>query len=136
VTTESAPRTVTPRPIELLRVSGGHRDAGHVIGTHCADAIARRCNVLDGATLAAAEPYRDVTAAELPWLMEELDAVADAAGVDRLALFAASVEELDTGEAGAPEPLRGCSDLVARGPATPDGHILRPHERPLRRQRG
>jgi isopenicillin-N N-acyltransferase like protein len=124
--TEPASRT-----IELLRVWGGHRAVGEAIGAHCGDAVRRRCAALDGATLAAAEPYRDVTAAELPWLIEELDGVADAAEVERLAVFAASVEELDAVGEDAAEPLRGCSDLVACGTATADGHILLGHTNDL-----
>ena len=42
-----------------------------------------------------ARPYREVTAAELPWLIEELDGVAEGAGADPLAVFAASIEELE-----------------------------------------
>src|SRR5205807_2246907 len=41
----------------------------------------------------------------LPWVVEELDAAAEAAGVDPLALFAASVEELE-------DAPRGCTDVV------------------------
>jgi isopenicillin-N N-acyltransferase like protein len=131
VAIEPTPRTATPRTIEVLCVSGGHREVGNAIGAHCADAIRRRCEALDGATVAAAGPYRDVTAAELPWLIDELDAVADGAGVDRLALFAASVEELHTERDGGAQPLRGCSDLVACGPATADGHVLIGHTNDL-----
>jgi isopenicillin-N N-acyltransferase like protein len=122
VTTETA----APRAIELLTVSGGHSDVGHAIGAHCAEAIHRRCDALDPGVLAAAEPYREVTAAELPWLVEELDAAAAAAGVRPLALFAASVEELETADGGT-EPLRGCSDLVACAGATQDGHLWVAH---------
>jgi isopenicillin-N N-acyltransferase-like protein len=131
VTTDPAPTAAKPRQIELLRVSGGHREVGQAVGVHCADAIRRRCTNLDDATLAAAEPYRRVTAAELPWLMEELDAAADAAGVERLALFASSVEELDGERDEGAEPLRGCSDLVACAPATADGHIWVGHTNDL-----
>jgi isopenicillin-N N-acyltransferase like protein len=138
VSTRPSPRTTPPRPVELLRVSGDHRAVGEAIGAHCGDAIRRRCASLETSTLEAARPYRDVTAEELPWLVEELDAVADAAGADPLAVFAASVEELDAvvsdgGQTPSipPEPLRGCSDLVACGPATGDGHILVGHTNDL-----
>ncbi|MDX6593517.1 MAG: hypothetical protein QOJ13_2713 [Gaiellales bacterium] len=131
MTTEPALSSAKPRAIELLRVSGGHREIGRVIGTHCADAIRRRCDALDTATVTAADPYRVVTVAELPWLIEELDAVAEAAGVDRLALFAASVEELETQQDDGAERMRGCSDLVACGPATADGHIWVGHTNDL-----
>ena len=66
--------------------------------------------------LAQAAAYRDVTAAELPWLVEELDGVAEGAGADPLAVFAASIEEIAVDE---PAPASRCSDLVATAPATP-----------------
>src|SRR5438477_317497 len=56
--------------------------------------------------LELATRYRDVTLEHLPWIVKELDAAAEAAGVDPLALFAASVEELE------PEAARGCTDVV------------------------
>src|SRR5918911_3580804 len=104
----------------MLRVAGSHPEVGEQIGARCADAVARRCVALAPGAAEAALPYRAVTERELPWLVEELDAVADAAGVDRMALFAAGIEELDEQPA---EPGRGCSDLVACGPAAADGHV-------------
>jgi isopenicillin-N N-acyltransferase like protein len=116
------------RPLQLLRVEGTHRQLGEQIGATCADPVRRRCAALDEATVAAAEPYLDVTRRELPWLIEELYGVADAAGADRMRLFAASIEELDEPAA---EPVRGCSDLVAGPPATADGHLLVAHTNDL-----
>jgi isopenicillin-N N-acyltransferase-like protein len=116
------------QPLRLLRVEGTHRELGEQIGATCADPVRRRCDALDEATVAAAEPYLAVTRRELPWLIEELDGVADAAGADPMRLFAASIEELD--EAGA-EPVRGCSDLVAGPPATADGHLWVAHTNDL-----
>jgi isopenicillin-N N-acyltransferase-like protein len=110
-------------------VAGSHREVGEQIGAHCADAIRRRCDALPPGAADAAAPYRAVTERELPWLVEELDAVADAAGADPMLLFAAGIEELD--EQPAPEPGRGCSDLVACGPATVDGHVWVAHTNDL-----
>jgi isopenicillin-N N-acyltransferase like protein len=101
---------------------------GKQIGARCVDAIARRCAAVPATAVQAALPYREVTERELPWLVEELDAVAAAAGVDPMALFAASIEELDEQPA---EPGRGCSDLVACGPAAADGHVWVAHTNDL-----
>jgi isopenicillin-N N-acyltransferase like protein len=117
-----------PRPIELLRVSGSHREVGEQVGTACAADLRHACDQLDSATVAAAEPYREVTAAELPWLIEELDGVARGAGVEPMALFAAGIEELDEPAA---EPPRGCSDLVACPPSTADGRLWVAHTNDL-----
>ena len=81
------------------------------------------------------EEYLAFTEPRLPWLVEELEGIAETAGIDPLDLFAASIEELWY------EPRRKvtqgrCSDVVAgprdrRGPPAP-----RPHERPTPRRRG
>jgi isopenicillin-N N-acyltransferase like protein len=88
--------------IPLVRARGTHAEVGAAIGDATAAAI-RRC--VDGEHLELAARYRAVTLAHLPWVVEELDAAAEAADVDPLGLFAASVEEL------AAEP-RGCTDIV------------------------
>jgi isopenicillin-N N-acyltransferase-like protein len=83
--------------------------------------------------LALAARYRDLTAAALPWVVEEMDGAAAAAGVDPLALFACSVEEIwyePRAHGGAAIEGR-CSDLVATPPATADGHVLVAHNNDL-----
>lgn len=131
---------MTPPAIPIHRVAGSHREVGRQMGELGRDRI--RASV-DGSfrdlppgrtsdqqlTLAAA--YRAVTEPQLPWLMEEFDACADAAGVDRLAFFAASMEEIWY------EPVdrvtQGrCSDLVAGPRATMGGHLLVGHNNDLR----
>jgi hypothetical protein len=102
---------------------------GEQIGVACSAAIRRRCDAVGDATVSAARPYLEVTRRELPWLVEELDGVADAAGVERGRLFAAGIEELD--DAPAPEPARGCSDLVACAPASADGGVWVAHTNDL-----
>jgi isopenicillin-N N-acyltransferase like protein len=89
--------------IPLVRAHGTHAEAGAAIGAATRDAIRRR---VDGRNLELAAGYRAVTLEHLPWIVEELDAAARAADVDPLALFAASVEELE------PEAPRGCTDVV------------------------
>ena len=54
--------------------------------------------------------------------------MAEGAGADPLAVFAASIEEL---EADVAVPAGRCSDLVARAPATADGHVWVAHNNDL-----
>jgi isopenicillin-N N-acyltransferase like protein len=89
--------------IPLVRAHGTHAQAGAAIGAATREAIRRRTT---GEHLELAAGYRAVTTEHLPWVVEELDAAARAAGVDPLALFAASVEELE------PDTPRGCTDVV------------------------
>jgi hypothetical protein len=114
--------------IELLRVHGDHREVGLQIGRATAEVVRRHAAATPPVMRAEAAAYRDLTAAELPWLVAELDGVAEGAGADPLAVFAASVEELAVDEA---VPAGRCSDLVARGPATPDGHVWVAHNNDL-----
>jgi isopenicillin-N N-acyltransferase-like protein len=128
---------MTPPPLEILRVSGSHREVGCQIGEACAATIREGLD-FDGRIPAGrsrreqldlAARYRAVTEVRLPWLIEELDGCADAADVDRLAFFAASTEEIWY------EPRRAtagrCSDLVAGPAATAAGHLLVGHNNDL-----
>ena len=117
-----------PRRIELVRVAGTHREVGNQIGAATAEVVRRHAAAVDAAGRAAAAAYRDVTAAELPWLIEELDGVADGAGADPLAVFAASIEEISVAD---PAPASRCSDLVATAPSTPDLHTWVAHNNDL-----
>jgi isopenicillin-N N-acyltransferase-like protein len=129
--------------IPLLRVAGSHREVGRAVGAATApvlrDAVAFDAALPAGRSrdeqLALAARYRDATRAATPWLVEEIDGAAEAAGVDPLALFAASVEEIWTvrpSQAGATEPVAGrCSDLVVGSPVTADGHVWVAHNNDL-----
>lgn len=135
------------RLLPVLRVEGSHRDVGHQIGEACASGVIARVDFTDahprdGRTmdeqLALAEQHRDVTRRSLPYLVEELDAVAEAVGVDPLHVFAASIEEIwaSTDESDAAGPALGaergrCSDLVAGPPATATGGVLIAHTNDL-----
>jgi len=128
---------MAPRPLEILRVSGSHREIGCQIGEARAATIREDVDfdrrIPAGRTrreqLDLAARYRAVTEVRLPWLIEELDGCAEAAGVDRLALFAASIEEIWY------EPRQAtsgrCSDLVAGPTATSSGHLLVGHNNDL-----
>jgi isopenicillin-N N-acyltransferase-like protein len=94
--------------IPTIRAGGSHAEAGRAIGLATAPAIRRRTDFVAQSHLQRAAGYRVALLEHLPWIAEELDAAAAAAGVDPLALFAASVEELSS----AP---RGCTDVVADG---------------------
>jgi hypothetical protein len=116
-----------PEPLALVRAAGTHAEVGAEIGRASAAIVARTAAAVTPDQLTAAAAYREVTARELPWLLEELDAVADAAGADRVAVFAAGIEELeDRGEGEG-----ACSDMVACPPASVDGHLWVAHNNDL-----
>ncbi|HJS71024.1 MAG TPA: C45 family peptidase, partial [Gaiellaceae bacterium] len=116
---------MTPPPIPLVRAQGAHPEAGKQIGRATADAIRRSVGDAN-LDLALIERYRAVTCEHVPWVVEELDGAAAGAGVDTLAVFAASIEELAPAEA-----TTGCSDLVVTGARTADGHLLVAHTNDL-----
>jgi isopenicillin-N N-acyltransferase like protein len=116
---------VTPPLIPLVRAHGTHAEAGRQIGAATAAAIRRMASEAK-ADPALVERYRAVTLEHLGWVVEELDGAAGGAGVDPLAVFAASIEELAPAEA-----PTGCSDLVVTGARTADGHLLVAHTNDL-----
>jgi isopenicillin-N N-acyltransferase-like protein len=111
--------------IPLVRAHGSHREAGAAIGAATAATI--REAAADPFDLDLAERFREITLEHLPWVVEELDAAAEAAGADPLAVFAASVEELASPAFAA----TGCSDLVVTGARTANGHLLVAHNNDL-----
>jgi hypothetical protein len=150
-----------PGGLPLIRVAGSHYEVGRQLGEATA-AVVRASVDFDAelppgrsrdAQLALAAAHREVTLRATPWLVDEIDGAADGAGVDRLALFAASIEEIwsvrpsqaGPGASGARRavgagPVPGarrafghgrCSDLVAVPPATADGHVWVAHNNDL-----
>lgn len=129
--------------IPVLRVAGSHREVGRAVGVATTpvlrDAVAFDDAIPDGRSreeqLALAGHYQDATRAATPWLVEEIDGAAEGAGVDPLALFAASIEEIwavRPAQAGTLEPVPGrCSDLVIGPPFTADGHLWVAHNNDL-----
>lgn len=126
----------TPAPLEIFRASGSHRECGVQVGEFWAELINREVDFsssqMQGRTeseqLALAAAYRDVTVGEFPWVVEEIDGMAEGANVDALALFAVTIEEI-WGEAAT--TLGRCSDLVAGPPSTRDGRFLVAHNNDL-----
>jgi isopenicillin-N N-acyltransferase-like protein len=131
---------VSAAPIELVRVEGTHREVGLQLGEAGRDQIVRTvasswdelpAGRSKAAQLALAADYRAFTTPRLPWLIEELDACAEATGVDPLELFAVSIEEIWY-DPRRPRTAGKCSDLVAGPAATADGHLLVAHNNDLR----
>jgi isopenicillin-N N-acyltransferase-like protein len=116
---------VTPPPIPEIRAHGGHREVGRQIGAATADEMRREVDAtpFDPELIGR---YRAVTLEHVPWIVEELDGAAEGAGLDPLAVFAASIEELVPDEA-----PTGCTDLVVTGARTADGHVLVAHTNDL-----
>jgi hypothetical protein len=147
------------RRIPLVRVSGDHRSVGRQLGAATAPAVRRALDfdaILPAGRsladqLALAARYRAATLAATPWLVEEIDGVAEGARVDPLELFAATVEEIWSAgpSVGGAVGLRpgdrivqragrigravggGCSDLVVGPPLTADGHTWVAHNNDL-----
>jgi len=134
-------------PIPLVRVRGDHRSVGRQIGEACWEELEAACRLdralspgqtVDGQR-ALADRYREVTATAYPWLLDELEGVAEGAGVDPLDLFAASIEEIwterpsqPTGDPGTTTHDPGkCSDLVATAPVSQDGATIVAHNNDL-----
>ena len=128
-----------PAEIPILRVRGARREVGRQIGEAFGEQIRRSVasgfdelpgDRTSGDQLALAAEYRAVTERALPWLVEELDGCAEAAGVDPLAFFAISIEEIWYLPRERVTQGR-CSDLVAGPRATVDGHLLVGHNNDL-----
>ncbi|HTG48555.1 MAG TPA: C45 family peptidase [Actinomycetota bacterium] len=134
-------------PIPLLRAAGTYREVGAAIGEASAGTLVRECDTASWAIpsdrtvdeqLALADRYAEPTRAAMPWIFEELEGSAEAAGVDPLALWACCIEEIwyEPRAAGRPgAAIAGrCSDLVAVPPATADGHVLTAHNNDMSRR--
>ncbi|MEX0983545.1 MAG: C45 family peptidase [Actinomycetota bacterium] len=131
---------MTQHPIARFTVAGTHREVGEQMGEASAGLI--RADIAGawddlpaGRTraeqLALAASYRAFTEPRLPWMLEEFDGCAEAAGVDPLEFFACSMEEIWY-EPRLRRTQGRCSDLVAGPAATADGHLLVAHTNDLR----
>jgi hypothetical protein len=132
-----------PGGMPFLRVAGTHRECGRQVGARVPEilraAVAFDARLPAGRSradqLTLAARYRDATLAATPWLVDEIDGAAQGAGVDPIALFAASIEEIWTvrpSQATGGDVVDGrCSDMVATAPATADGHTWVGHTNDL-----
>jgi isopenicillin-N N-acyltransferase-like protein len=133
-------RRVPPEPIPTIVATGSHRDAGRRVGQERGDAIRAQVAFDDripgGRTreeqLELADRYREVTAAAYPWYIEELEGLADAAGVDPRAAFACMIEEIWY-EPYAVRLAGRCTDVVAVPPATAGDRVLVGHNNDMPR---
>jgi len=102
--------------MRFLRVSGTHREVGRQVGAATAEVVRREAATPFDPALV--DCFRAATVEHLPWVADELEGVAEGAGADPVAVFAASIVELASG---------GCIDLVAMPEVTADGHLLVAH---------
>jgi len=114
--------------IPLIRAAGSHAQAVAAIGEATRETIQRATEGLEFDRELVTR-YRGASVKYLPSIVEELDAAAEAAGVDPLVLFAEAVLELS---AFSPEavPAR-CTDIAAAATRTADGHLLVAHNNDL-----
>ena len=114
--------------IPVIRAAGTHREAGTAIGAAARDCIRRSVEDAEFDHDMVLRS-RGASVKHLPWVVEELDAAARAAGVDPLALFAGAVLELSTfSQTKVPAH---CTDVAAVPTLTADGHLLVAHNNDL-----
>jgi len=135
-------------PIPVIQVRGSHRDVGRQIGDACKPTLQRyrqmalelREHLPPGVTWAQMVEMGQVYLAHsrnvYPRYVEELEGIAEAAGLPFDELFVFLCEELWEKPAwrahgGLLGPGRGCSDMAARGRATAGGSTLIAHTNDL-----
>ena len=122
--------------IPVIEVRGTHREVGQQIGVRCQPQIrAMLATLREGLPagvswsdmLPQSRLYLQFSRAVYPQYVEELEGIAEGAEAPFNEIFLSMCEEL--WEAAAWK--KGCSDLVARGPATLDGSTLIAHTNDL-----
>ena len=125
----------TSNPIPIIEARGTYREVGLQIGRQCHSQIqimlgGLRDHLPDGVTwetmLSHSKLYLDHSRAVYPQYIEELEGIADGAGVPFDEVFISMCEELWEDVS-----LRGCTDMAARGKATADGTTLLAHTNDL-----
>jgi len=137
-------------PIPVIEVAGTHREVGQQIGERMRSTLERMLlRMHDG--LPPGVEWRDMllkgrlclahSRAAYPHFVEEIEGVAEGASLPFEELFLMVCEELWEPTAwhvsvsmvptAIPTVPRGCTDLVARGPATADGSTLLAHTNDL-----
>jgi isopenicillin-N N-acyltransferase-like protein len=134
---------MTTDPIPLLELKGTHRQVGQQIGEAmkpCLQRMAARLREESPPGMAWADVlqqgqlYLAHSRAVYPQYVEELEGIAEAAGLPFAELFLEICEELWERAAWRGSALsgaKGCTDLVARGRATADGSTLVAHTNDL-----
>jgi isopenicillin-N N-acyltransferase like protein len=123
-------------PIPVIEARGTYREVGRQIGEQCKPQIARMMSQLreslpPGKTwdmlVNESRIYQTHSRAVYPQYMDELEGIAEGASVPFDELFISMLEELwET-----PPYGKGCTDMAARGRATPDGTTLVAHTNDL-----
>lgn len=123
-------------PIPIIEARGTYREVGRQIGEQCKPQIQRMMSQLreslpPGKTwdmlVNESRIYQTHGRAIYPQYMDELEGIAEAAGVPFDELFISMLEELwET-----PPYGKGCTDMAARGRATLDGTTLVAHTNDL-----
>lgn len=123
-------------PIPLVEARGTHREVGRQIGEQCKPHIVNLLSHLRGdlpsnvtweAMRDQSKVYLEYSRAVYPRYVEELEGIAEGAGVSFDEVFLSMCEELW-------EPAlwgKGCTDMAARGRATLDGSTLIAHTNDL-----
>jgi isopenicillin-N N-acyltransferase-like protein len=122
------------KEIPLIEVRGSHRKVGRQIGIVCQDKIQKTLAGLRGSLpgitwermLAQSQRYLEFSQAVYPQYVDELNGIAEGAGVPFEEVFLSMCEELWESAA-----WRGCTDMAARGNATKDGSTLVAHTNDL-----
>jgi isopenicillin-N N-acyltransferase like protein len=122
--------------LPVIEARGTHREVGSQIGTQCKSQIAEmraqmKAVIPNGVTweamLEQSRLYFAYSRAAYPQYIEELEGIAEGAGVSFDEIFLGMCEELW-------EPsiwTKGCTDMAARGRATLDGSTLLAHTNDL-----
>ena len=122
-------------PLPIIEARGTHREVGQQIGTQCKEGLqgilAELHNDLPkGATWSAmleqSKAYLTHSRAVYPQYIEELEGIAEGAGIPFEDVFLLMCEELWEDIA-----WHGCTDMAARGKATADGSTLIAHTNDL-----
>ena len=122
------------QPIPIIEASGAHREVGHQIGEKLKPRIQRGIAEMHGETFPLGVSWDDLiqkarlclvhSRAAYPHLVEEMEGLAEGAGVPFEEAFLGLCEELW-------EPAgwraKGCTDFAARGRATVNGATLIAH---------
>ena len=127
---------MTSTGIPVIEARGSHREVGQIIGEECPEQINNmisnlRNDLPDGVKwedmLNQSERYFEYSRNIYPQYIEELNGIADGAGVAFEYIFLSMCEELWEKAAW----KGGCTDMAARGAATLDGSTLIAHTNDL-----